>query len=165
MKVSAGGSDEWWSDRKERSPWKRKGTIGSPFWNRMPVTGSQSVPLLFLTGCPPSRLYLRQPVTPSIRSGHVRAHQILVIFLQARTVPHKSSTKRKGTDGTKFWNEPTWRCHQNPFIGALGIINLLSLASHKSRLNRSLQQLWLAMDQDGCFSSSLSLSFSLIRHW
>jgi hypothetical protein len=34
--------------------------------------------------------------------------------------------------------EPTWRCHQNPFIGALGIINLLSLASHKSRLNRSL---------------------------
>ena len=29
---------------------KRKGTIGSPFWNRMPVTGSQSVPLLFLTG-------------------------------------------------------------------------------------------------------------------
>ena len=34
--------------------------------------------------------------------------------------------------------EPTWRCHQNPFIGALGIINLLSFASHKSRLNRSL---------------------------
>ena len=23
--------------------------------------------------------------------------------------------------GTKFVNEPTWRCHQNPFIGALGI--------------------------------------------
>jgi len=46
---------------------------------------------------------------------------------------HKSSSQRKGkgTDGTKFWNEPTWRCHQNPFIGALGIINLLSLASHK----------------------------------
>ena len=34
--------------------------------------------------------------------------------------------------------EPTWRCHQNPFIGALGIINLLSFASHKSRLDRSL---------------------------
>ena len=43
----------------------------------------------------------------------------------------QSSLERKGTDGTKFVNEPTWRCHQNPFIGALGIINLLSLASHK----------------------------------
>ena len=60
-----------------------------------------------------------------------RPSSINWLSFQARTVPHKSSTKRKGTDGTKFWNEPTWRCHQNPFIGALGIINLLSLASHK----------------------------------
>ena len=34
--------------REERAPrkdqWRRK--IGSPFWNRMPVTGSQSVPSL-----------------------------------------------------------------------------------------------------------------------
>ena len=37
--------------------------------------------------------------------------------------------------------EPTWRCHQNPFVRALGIINLLSFASHKSRLNRSLHVL------------------------
>ena len=36
--------------------------------------------------------------------------------------------------------EPTLRCHHNPFIGALGIINLLSFASHKSRLNRSHSQ-------------------------
>jgi len=62
--------------------------------------------------------------------------------------------KGLGSDGHVGWakreryvNEPTWRCHQNPFIGALGIINLLSLASHKSRLNRSLQQLWLAKER------------------
>ena len=29
---------------------KRKGTIGSPFWNRMPVTGSQSVPCFLFLG-------------------------------------------------------------------------------------------------------------------
>merc|ERR1712060_384327 len=26
----------------------------------------------------------------------------------------------------RVFDEPTWRCHQNPSIGALGIINLLS---------------------------------------
>ena len=29
---------------------KRKGTIGSPFWNRMPVTGSQCVPYFLFLG-------------------------------------------------------------------------------------------------------------------
>ena len=67
----------------------------------------------------------------------------------------KSPMKGKGTDGTKFWNEPTWRCHQNPFIGALGIINLLSLASHKWRLNRSQ-----ARQQD---NSSSTPTFSQIK--
>ena len=37
---------------------KRKGTIGSPFWNRMPVTGSQSVPCFLFLGLYRSSLSL-----------------------------------------------------------------------------------------------------------
>ena len=79
--------------RKGRTTRKRKGTIGSPFWNRMPVTGSQSVPCFLFLGLYRSSLSLRARAKEAGIGLGLYQRPFFCLFLLARATERKRQRK------------------------------------------------------------------------